>query len=136
MKKMIEKRKRLLIEAARPQLEPGEEVREVMIGQTVVSPLAYLLVGQLLFAFIAKPRIVMATDRNVYVFAGNMWSSKKMNGLLEKHPLGSAPVKLTKYSLTIGDEKSYAMMWQFQSMKDVAALAQGGQPSAVAPAAG
>jgi hypothetical protein len=136
MKKMIEKRKRRMIEAAQPELEPGEQVREVMIGQTFISPLAYLIVGQLLFVFMVRPRIAMVTDSNVYMFEGNMWRPNKLNRLIEKHPVGGAPIKLTKYSITIGNEKSYAMLWQFKSMKQVAALAQGGAaPEALQPAA-
>src|SRR5215212_2483632 len=104
MRKMVEKRKQRLAEAARPQMEEGEQIREVMIGQSFISPVAYLIVGQLLFAFVAKPRIVMATDRNVYMFEGNMWRPNKLNRLMEKHALGSVPVELTKYSITIGNE--------------------------------
>jgi len=136
MKKMIAKRKAKLVEAARPQMEPGEQVHEVMIGQTFISPLAYLIVGQLLFVFMVRPRIAIATDRNVYLFEGNMWKANQLNRLLEKHAVGSAAITLTKYSITIGNEKSYAMLWQFESMKQVAAIAQGGtQPQAIQPAA-
>jgi hypothetical protein len=136
MKKLIEKRKQRLIEAARPHFEPGEQVREVMIGQTFISPLAYLIVGQLLFVFMVRPRIAMVTERNVYMFEGNMWRPNKLNRLIEKHPVGNVPITLTKYSITIGNEKSYAMMWQFESMKQVAAMAQGGaqQPQPLQPA--
>src|SRR4051794_21075546 len=135
MRKTIEKRKQKLAEAARPQMEPDEQVRVVMIGQSFVSPVAYLLVGQLLFAFVAKPRIAIATDRNVYLFEGNMWRPNKLNRLIEKHPAGSAPVKLTKLSITIGSEKSYALLWQFDSMRQVAASAQGAaQPQPLEPA--
>jgi hypothetical protein len=136
MRKMIEKRKAGLVEAARPHMEPDEQVCEVMIGQTMVSPVAYLIIGQLLFAFIAKPRVAIATDRNVYLFEGNMWMPKKLNGLLGKYPAGNAPIKLTKLSITIGGEKSYALLWQFDPMKRVAAIAQGGAEAAQpAPAA-
>ena len=133
---MLEKRKQRLIEAARPHLEPGEEVREVMVGQSFVSPLLYLLVGPLLFIFMARPRIAMATDRNVYMFEGNMWSTKKLNGVLAKHAVGAAPIGLTKFSITIGQEKAYALLFQFEPMKRVAALAQGSEQPALAPAAG
>jgi hypothetical protein len=127
---MVEKRKRRLIEAARPMLG-GEEVREVMVGQTFVSPLIYLLVGPIVFVFMARPRVAMVTDRHVYMFEGNMWSTKKLNRLLEKHPVGNAPVKATGLSLTIGNEKSYALLFQFAPMKRIAELARGGAPQSL-----
>jgi hypothetical protein len=123
---MIEKRKRALVEAARRFMEPGEEVREVMIGQSFVTPYVYLLVGPIVFVFVAQPRIVMATDRHVYVFEGNMWKAKELKSVLEKHAIGSVPMKLTGLSLTIGNEKSYAMLGQGKSMKQIASIAEGG----------
>ena len=133
---MIEKRKRNLIAAARQYMESGEQVREVMVGQTFVTPLAYLLVGPILFVFMVRPRVAMVTDRNVYMFEGNMWSTKKLNGVLQKFPIGQAPITLTGLSITIGTEKSYALLFQFTPMKQVAALAQAGAPPQMAaPAA-
>ncbi len=135
---MIEKRKRGLIEAARPYLEPGETVREVMVGQTFVSPLMYLLIGPIVFVFMVRPRVAMVTDRNIYMFEGNMWKTKQLNRLLQKFPVGQAPIKLTGLSITIGNEKSYALLFQFKPMKNIAALAQGGaqqQPLQPAPTA-
>jgi hypothetical protein len=132
---MIEKRKQRLIEAARPYLEPGEQVREVMVGQSVVSPLVYLLVGPIVFVFVARPRVAMATDRNVYMFEGNMWSTKKLNRVLEKHAIGQAPIQLSGLSITIGAEKSYALLFQFAPMKAIAQLAQGGGQAASLEAA-
>ena len=120
---MLEKRKQRLIEAARPYLEPGEQVRQVMVGQSFVSPLVYLLVAPIVFVFMVRPRVAMVTDRHVYMFEGNVWSTKKLNGVLEKHRVGTAPIRLTKLSLTIGSQKSYALLFQFAPMKEVAALA-------------
>jgi hypothetical protein len=122
---VIEKRKRRLIEAAQPHLG-GEQVREVMVGQTVITPVLYLLVMPIVFVFMVRPRVAMVTDRHVYMFEGNMWSTKKLNRLLEKHPVGNAPVTLTGMSITIGSEKSYALLFQFAAMKQIAALAQSG----------
>jgi hypothetical protein len=120
---MIEKRKQRLIAAAQQYLEPGEQVREVMVGQTLATPLLYFLVAPIVLVFVVRPRVAMATDRHVYMFAGNMWSTKKLNGVLEKHALGSAQAELTGLSLTIGNEKSYALLFQFDAMKQIAALA-------------
>jgi hypothetical protein len=127
---MIEKRKRRLIEAAQPHLG-GEQVREVMVGQTAVTPVLYLLVFPIVFVFMVRPRVAMVTDQHVYMFEGNMWSTKKLNRLLEKHPVGNAPVSLTGMAITIGKEKSYALLFQFGPMKRVAELARAGgeQPS-------
>jgi hypothetical protein len=122
---MVEKRKRALIEAARRFMEPGEDVREVMIGQNLVTPLVYLLIGPIVLVFVARPRIVMATDRHVYVFEGDMWKAKELKRVLEKHAIGSVPLQLTGLSITIGAEKCYAMLGQGKSMKQVAALAEG-----------
>jgi hypothetical protein len=124
---MLEKRKRRLIEAAGPHLG-GEQVREVMVGQSAVSPLIYLLVGPIVLAFFARPRVAMVTDQHVYMFEGNMWSTKKLNRLLEKHPVGRAPVSVTGLSLTVGNQKSYALLFQFGPMKRIAELAKGGAP--------
>ena len=132
---MLEKRKQRLIEAARPHLN-GEQVREVMVGQTFISPLVYLLIVPFVFVFMVRPRVAMVTDRNVYMFEGNMWSTKKLNGVLQKYPIGQAPIKLTGLSITIGQETSYALLFQFKPMKDIAALAQARTPEQVAaPAA-
>ena len=133
---MLEKRKQRLIEAARPHLN-GEQVREVMVGQTFVSPLVYLLIAPVVFVFMVRPRVAMVTDQHVYMFEGNMWSTKKLNGLLEKHPVGSAPIQLSGMSITIGGEKSYALLFQFAPMKRIAELAQRGSGAqALQPATG
>jgi hypothetical protein len=132
---MLEKRKRNLIAAAQQYLEPGETVREVMVGQTFVTPLAYLLVGPILFVFMVRPRVAMVTDRNVYMFEGNMWSTKKLNGMLQKFPVGQAPIKLTGLSITIGNETSHALLFQFKPMKNVATLAQAGTAPQMAASA-
>ena len=133
---MIEKRKRNLIAAAQSYLEPGEQVREVMVGQTFVTPLSYLLIGPIVFVFVVRPRVAMVTDRNVYMFEGNMWSTKKLNRMLHKYPVGQAPIELTGLSITIGQEKSYALLFQFKPMKAIATLAQARTPEQVAaPAA-
>jgi hypothetical protein len=125
-----------LTAAAQQHMEPGEQVREVMVGQTFVTPLAYLLVGPILFVFMVRPRVAMVTDRNVYMFEGNMWSTKKLNGVLHKYPIGQAPVQLSGLSITIGNETSYALLFQFKPMKNIATLAQAGAPPQVAaPAA-
>ncbi len=123
---MIEKRKQNLIAAARQYLEPGENVREVMVGQTFVSPLVYLLIAPIVFVFMVRPRVAMVTDRHVYMFEGNMWSTKKLNRLLEKHEVGRAPIQLSGMSITIGSQKSCALLFQFAPMKRVAELAQRG----------
>jgi len=132
---MIEKRKRGLIESAQQWLEPGEEVREVMVGQTFISPIMYLLLMPIVFVFMVRPRVAMVTDRNVYMFEGNMWSTKKLKSLLEKHPVGNAPVTLTGLSITIGNERSFALLFQFAPMKQIAVLAQGApEPQPLTPA--
>jgi hypothetical protein len=125
---MFEKRKQHLIAAAQPHLEQGETVREVMVGQTFVSPLAYLLIGPIVFIFVVRPRVVMATDRHVYVFAGNMWSQKKLNERLVKQPLQQADVQATKLSLTVGSEKVYALLFQFAPKNEIAATTAGEEP--------
>jgi sugar phosphate permease len=132
---MFEKRKQHLIAAAQPHLEAGETVREVMVGQTFVSPLVYLLIAPVVFVFMVRPRIAMATDQHVYMFEGNMWSTKKLNGVLQKFPIGQAPITLTGLSITIGNETSYALLFQFTPMKQIAALAQAGAPPQMAAAA-
>ena len=130
---MVEKRKQRLIAAAQQYLEPGEQVREVMVGQSSATPLLYLLVAPIVLVFVVRPRIAMATDRHVYMFEGNMWSTKKLNRVLEKHAIGNAPVQVSGLSLTIGNEKSYALLFQFDAMKQVAALANPQQAAISGP---
>jgi sugar phosphate permease len=127
---MNQKRRRRLIEQAQSAFEEGEQVREVMVGQTFMSPVLYLLIVPFLFVFMVRARVAMVTDRNVYMFEGSVWSTKKLNRLLEKYPIGSAPVSLTAMSLTIGNEKAYAYLFQFAAMKQIAARANpgGAQP--------
>ena len=69
---MGEKLKRKIIDAVTPHIEDGEQVRAVYIGQTPIPPLAYLLIGPLLFIFIMQFKTFVVTDRNMYVFP-NRW---------------------------------------------------------------
>jgi hypothetical protein len=118
--------KQALMDGARPEMEEGEEPKAVMLGQTFVSPLVYFLIGPLVFIFMARPRCVAATDRNVYVIEHGFWKQKEFKRILAKHPLGSVPVKLTGLSITIGDEeKVYALLGQFGPMEEIGDLAGG-----------
>ncbi len=120
---VIERTKRKLIESAQSQLEPGEQVREVMIAQTIISPWLLLLTW-LLWVF-AKQRVVFATDRNIYVFERSLWSNK-VQGLLGKYALGSVRVEKQGSGLAIADqEKLYPYLGWAATRDRIVALAAG-----------
>jgi hypothetical protein len=133
---MLEKRKQALAENAAPHFEQGETVKETMIGQTFITPLAYLLIAPIAFIFMVRQRAVMATDRNVYVLQLNFWKAKQIDQLVTKQPIGSGNVELSSLGIKVGDtDKTYAALFQFEDMKRVAALASG-EPAPPAAAQG
>ena len=96
-----------MVEKVQPFLEPGEQVRSVMTGQTGLNPLFRFVTSWLAVA--NKPRIVAITDQRIVVFrAGQLrFSRTKPKALLYslnrsthlEH--GSGPWS----KVSIGDEK-------------------------------
>lgn len=87
---MLERQKRKVAAAVSPQLEPGEQIRAMFIGQTPIPPITYLLVGPLLFIFILKFRTIVATDRNLYVFKNRWMRTYSYDGEPYKVPIAQA----------------------------------------------
>ena len=116
-------------ESAAPYLEPGETIRAICSGREGPSS------DPTTATFSAfGPRIVAATDRNVYVLEGSMWSWKA-SGVLAKYPLGSVSASyeggLTllswtpKGTLTIGDHSITVPTAARKSAARIAAMARG-----------
>ena len=115
---MFEKRKQALAESARPHLEPGESAQAVFIGQTFVSPLVYFLIGPIVFMFVAKQRVAIATERNVYVLSIHFLKGKEVREVVAKYPLVSARVEAGRASLQIGDsERLWAFLFGFRDIE-------------------
>lgn len=115
------------------ELEPGERLVCGVTGQTGGS--ALLTAGVLGFVgFLTgqvRPRVVLASDRNVYVY-----STVRKKGLKGKYPLGSVPVRLEGVgrlpALRVGEEKIWVSGWATTTGKaNVQALVEhaGGQAS-------
>jgi hypothetical protein len=77
---MGERLRRKTIAAVKPHLEEGEDVRAVFIGQTVIPPIAYLLIGPLLVLPIVRFKTFVATDRHLYVFPNKWMQSYAYSG--------------------------------------------------------
>ncbi|MGI8945057.1 MAG: hypothetical protein ACR2GL_02310 [Thermoleophilaceae bacterium] len=69
---MLERQQRRIEAAVAPRLDDGERMTAAFVGQTPIPPIAYLLVGPLLFLFMVKVRTIVVTGRNLYVFS-NRW---------------------------------------------------------------
>jgi branched-chain amino acid transport system ATP-binding protein len=111
-----------MVERARPQLEPDEKVLQVMIGQSLYSPFWYLAIVPIPLIFFVRPRITILTDHNVYMFEGGPFSTRNLTRIA-KHAVGARPVKLGRFSLAVGGQRSYAPVGQFEAMKRIAWLA-------------
>jgi hypothetical protein len=95
------KRDEELIESARPYLEPGEEVREVFQGQSLLSPWLYFLVLPLLLAPVKRRRTMVLTNRSVYQFSMRAWSGRQVKAVLQRTSLGEAVVHRGSTSLQV-----------------------------------
>jgi hypothetical protein len=126
---MQKKRAAALAESAKPYLEQGETVRGVFHGQTFVSPILYLLVGPIVFMFMARQGAIITTDRDVYQFKLGFWSTKKVENLLHKTPLASAHAEEKPFwSLEVGEgPRLYAFLGTNKFRKEVAAQINGGE---------
>jgi hypothetical protein len=79
--------------AMAPYLEEGENVKVTFLGQTPVPPWVFFLIASYVFIFAQKYRLVVATDRNVYVMSNKFLSSYKFNAVAYKVPLASAQIE-------------------------------------------
>ena len=77
---MLERQRRKVEAAVSPHLELDEHMRAAFIGQTPVPPIAYLLVGPILFLPIVKLRTIVVTERHLYVFSHKWMRSYEYAG--------------------------------------------------------
>ena len=89
---MLERQQQKATAAVTPHLEDGEQIRAMMLGQTPVPPIAYLLIAPLAFIFIIQFKTVVVTDRNVYVFPHKWMRTYEYRDAPYKSPLGSAQI--------------------------------------------
>ena len=87
--------------------EPGEELRAAARG--VEGPAWALFLGAIGMALLTKQRLVLVTDRNVYLMRADRWIGKTSKGIVAKHPRGSVAVKhessMPFDRLLVGDQK-------------------------------
>lgn len=87
---LYEKQERRRAEAVAPYLEGGETVKESFFGQTPVPPWVFFLIAPYVFVFMQKYRVVVATERNVYVMENRFLRTYSFNGVEHKAPLRTA----------------------------------------------
>jgi hypothetical protein len=87
----LEKIEAKLVDALRPQLEPGEEMATWVYGQTWPKFTRAILVGPIAFLIWGKPYFVVLTDRRVFVARSSM-TSVRPNDVLWADPLGGVTV--------------------------------------------
>jgi hypothetical protein len=80
-----------LQERAQPFLEPGEQVQAAFPAQTGPTPWLAGAVGVLIYAFIAKYRVVVVTDRAVLLLKAGPFTPTKPKALVTRLPR-SGPV--------------------------------------------
>lgn len=103
------KRDEQLTESMTPYLEPGEDVREIFQGQSLLSPWLYLLLIPLLAAPVKRRRTMVLTSRYVYQFSMRAWSGRQVKAVLQKTPCANAVVHAGLTSLRVdGGPRLYA----------------------------
>ena len=111
---------RKLVESAAEHVGDAR-VLTVFRGQTLVSPAIVPLIGPIVSAFVAKPRSVIVTDRSVITVQESLWFQAQVVRVVSTYPCGSAPMRLTRFGLKIGDdERIFARLGSFAAMKRVA----------------
>jgi hypothetical protein len=109
---LYDKQRERRANAVAPYLEPGETVKASFIGQTPVPPWVFFLIASYVFIFIQKYRVVVATERNLYVMQNKFLSSYKFNGVALKVPLASADIEVSKTWMRVeGGPKLYVPPW-------------------------
>jgi len=75
-----------LRERVQPYLEPGETIQSVFPAQTGPTPWLAGAFGALIYMFIAKYRIVVATDRALILLKAGAFAPMKPTELLQRLP--------------------------------------------------
>ena len=74
-----------MAQRAQPFLEPGEQVRQVFIGQTGPSPY-FALISYWIVILFGKYRMIVVTDRAIVVLNASKWRPAKPKGLVKRMP--------------------------------------------------
>ena len=75
-----------LIERSQPFLEPGETVQAAFPAQTGPTPWLAGALGALIYAFVAKFRIVVVTDRSIVLLKAGALTGTKPKELVKRVP--------------------------------------------------
>jgi hypothetical protein len=109
-----------LFDGAREHLQ-GELPLATFRGQTVVSPILLPLIGPLLV--IAKPRVVIVTDRSIVTLQQSRWSESTTRDLVSRHERGTVAVTVSRWGLRIGEDPTiFASATTLDAMRAVAEL--------------
>ncbi len=120
---MREATKRKLIEGSGDQLAGVDESR-VMLGQTGVTPMLYLLILPLVFIFIVRSRAVAASDTHVFVIEQGQMKQSDLKDV-RAYPIASTQIEVTALSVKIaGEDPIYALLGQGGPRKEIAALVE------------
>ncbi len=133
---MFDKRKQAVFENAQEQgfVDADETLDEMAFVQTYFSPYLYLLILPIPLMFITRPHAIAATNKNVRVMRQHVFSTKKVTELVESQPLEQAQVTKTGFSVRVGTApKMYGFLGQGAAMKEVEAVAGGGEAPPEAP---
>jgi hypothetical protein len=119
---------------AQPYLMPGEQVRQVFMGQSGASPALLFLSG--LFAFLFKYRVFVVTDRAIIVLKSGPWTPAKPKELIGRLPreiwLGTSGA--IWHSTQLGPELTYIHRRFFKDLQAAdaeLAMRSGMQPGAI-----
>jgi hypothetical protein len=122
---MREKTKTIIAERAARFLD-GE--RMVAATPGFEGPKWAVLFG-LIGTFLMKQRLVVVSDRHVYVLRGSYWSVKAPQGIEAKHPIGTVEVTAGRGfpagALRVGDRTVWVAMVYQGDAAQVAAAASG-----------
>jgi len=75
-----------LRERAQPYLEPGETIQAVFLAQTGPTPWLAGAFGAIIYAFFAKYRVVVVTDRGILLLKAGAFAPAKPKGLEQRLP--------------------------------------------------
>jgi len=104
---------------AQPYLEPGEEVRQVFLGQTGPNP-AFALITYLI-VFFSKYWIVVVTDRAILVFEAGKMAPTRPKTLRRRYPRA---LQLGPVSGLWGDTMAFGQqMWVHRRYQKAVAAA-------------
>ena len=75
-----------LRERAQPYLEPGETVQAVFLAQTGPTPWLAGAFGAIIYAFLAKYRVVVVTDQAIILLKAGAFAPSKPKELEQRLP--------------------------------------------------